>query len=267
MKCRQELAFSSGQLNVIVGEANAISETPLQKADLTGCSIWDASLLLALVLDVDFASSSYFKDKTVLELGAGCGVVGMVAARSGARLTVLTDCCAEALQQMSETIEENSLMSCEVANLNWNEECSTFALPMNSVVADNCAGAGVPRQSGYDVLLLSDSLYTDAEMRSPSKDWRLLLATMEHLSHDSTELFVCSVRRRQDGLDSVERFLELAECSWDIEKIALDISLHDKWPVDRELSEISVRATPWGTVFYTNDAEQLEVFRLRHKAK
>lgn len=48
------------------------------------CVVWDASIVLAKYLERKFLETSdYFKNKNVLELGAGVGCVGITAACLG----------------------------------------------------------------------------------------------------------------------------------------------------------------------------------------
>jgi predicted nicotinamide N-methyase len=54
----------------------------------TGLNVWDGSLLLARFLE---RHSALVKDKRILELGAGCGVVALVSAALGAKHVVMTD--------------------------------------------------------------------------------------------------------------------------------------------------------------------------------
>lgn len=49
-----------------------------------GCVVWDAALVLAKYLEsADFLHGRLLQDKTVLELGAGTGCLGIVAATFG----------------------------------------------------------------------------------------------------------------------------------------------------------------------------------------
>jgi predicted nicotinamide N-methyase len=54
----------------------------------TGGVIWEASEILARMLEL---RPEYVRGKTVLELGAGCGLCGLIAVSVGAAHTVLTD--------------------------------------------------------------------------------------------------------------------------------------------------------------------------------
>ena len=49
-----------------------------------GCVVWDAAITLAKYIDTEGAQLKHgFRGKAVIELGAGTGVVGLVAALHG----------------------------------------------------------------------------------------------------------------------------------------------------------------------------------------
>ena len=49
-----------------------------------GCVVWDAALVLSAFLgQIDYFPTSFWNGKRVTELGAGTGVVGLVAATLG----------------------------------------------------------------------------------------------------------------------------------------------------------------------------------------
>lgn len=49
-----------------------------------GCVVWDAALVLSKYLETpDFKNGELLKGKEILELGAGTGCVGLVAANMG----------------------------------------------------------------------------------------------------------------------------------------------------------------------------------------
>ena len=49
-----------------------------------GCVVWDAAIALAKYIEMEKAQAKYnFQGKAVIELGAGTGIVGLVAAVKG----------------------------------------------------------------------------------------------------------------------------------------------------------------------------------------
>jgi hypothetical protein len=70
----------------------------------TAASIWHAGISLAAML---IESPELVQGRSVLELGAGCGLVSIVAAALGARRVVITDLeCAR--RNIEQNIEQNS---------------------------------------------------------------------------------------------------------------------------------------------------------------
>ncbi len=77
--------------------------------------VWEASLILAShIIDEGLDPG-----KTVLELGAGMGVVGLFLAAYGHPVT-LTDFNADALALMKKNAERNGLTSVSIRKLDWN---------------------------------------------------------------------------------------------------------------------------------------------------
>ena len=71
----------------------------------TGVNVWDGALLLAHYLDKQLPN--LVRNKRVLELGAGCGLVGMAAGVLGARQVLLTD-LEYAIPNMQENVDRHA---------------------------------------------------------------------------------------------------------------------------------------------------------------
>ena len=95
------------------------SNNGMGRAARTGCIVWNCALALALQLRADIADAPVAP--RVLELGAGVGVVGLVAARSGARV-VCTD-----LADVCPLLRRNVARECAVAPLRWGDAEQTRA--------------------------------------------------------------------------------------------------------------------------------------------
>ena len=78
--------------------------------------VWEAALILVSHL-IDQGLET---DKTVLELGAGMGVVGLFLAAYGHPVT-LTDFNADALALMRKNAKKNGLTSVSIRKVDWNQ--------------------------------------------------------------------------------------------------------------------------------------------------
>ena len=75
--------------------------------DSTGLAVWPASIILARWAAV---KKELIKGKVVIELGAGCGLPGLAAARyADARVTFITDIHDPALKNAAYNVQLNSL--------------------------------------------------------------------------------------------------------------------------------------------------------------
>ena len=91
----------------------------------TGLALWLGSEILCERL---VQNPHLVKDKKVLELGAGMGLVGMVAHHLGASVVNMTDGATDVLENLQYNLEKNlphnSLVSC--TQLIWNQDLDTF---------------------------------------------------------------------------------------------------------------------------------------------
>lgn len=83
--------------------------TPLGKV---GLQVWNGAVLLSeyILHGRDVA----MKDAVVLELGAGCGLVGLVAARAGAGKVYCTDIGHDVLSNCQKNVEHNNVRQYQV---------------------------------------------------------------------------------------------------------------------------------------------------------
>ncbi|GAA6213613.1 protein-lysine methyltransferase METTL21D [Lates japonicus] len=110
-----------------------------------GCVVWDAAIVLAKYLETkQFYDPSrgvnVWAGKSVVELGAGTGVVGLMAATLGAQVTV-TD--LEDLQTLLRVnIQENQALissgSITAKVLKWGEDVSEFLPPPHYILMADC---------------------------------------------------------------------------------------------------------------------------------
>ncbi|XP_030205945.1 protein N-lysine methyltransferase METTL21A isoform X4 [Gadus morhua] len=160
--------------------------------------VWDAvsytrAVVLALYLEL---APVELRGRPVIELGAGTGLVGIVAALLGARVTI-TD-REPALELLSANVRANVPAdlrpgSAEVSELSW--------------------GSGLERYpaGGFDLVLGADIVYLEDTFPA-------LLATLDHLCSDTTAvLLACKIRYERDS-----RFLELLRERFSVEEVHFD---------------------------------------------
>jgi uncharacterized protein len=180
----RELAMATHQDDCILGQAHDGSQ------DTTGYSVWAASLILAqwLAHEPDLVLQQVpllplelpeqpQQPCLVVELGCGCGVPGLVAARILATRGVasrvyLTDfnpvsvdngrfniALNETSAPWNDTLTTNSTVSVQAAVMNWQDK-STWPEPLQQVQKESHSqqhhGGG-----GVDLLLGSDLMYQD----------------------------------------------------------------------------------------------------------
>lgn len=109
----------------------------------TGCTVWDAALVLCELLNLSQGGDTDIRGKCCLELGSGTGVAGLVAAAKGAKSVILTD-LPERLPLLRKNVAGNS-------SLLWCCEISTQGLAW---------GEDLPASIGHvDVILAADLIY------------------------------------------------------------------------------------------------------------
>ncbi|CAI5709920.1 unnamed protein product [Hyaloperonospora brassicae] len=176
---------------VVVGDRRyALSETlrsdalaPIFADVWTASRVWDASRFLAERL-VRFASSEspvafdVRAGQSVLELGSGCGLAGLVASSLGADV-LLTD-QKEALELLRRNVETNAASESARARLHVAE-------------CDWGADERLPRDS-YRYVLVSDCINPIYGRES----WRNLARTIRRFSDGETRTYVAHEVRGED---------------------------------------------------------------------
>eukprot|EP01090_Pellita_catalonica_P005771 TRINITY_DN15_c0_g1_i1.p2 TRINITY_DN15_c0_g1~~TRINITY_DN15_c0_g1_i1.p2 ORF type:complete len:235 (-),score=32.89 TRINITY_DN15_c0_g1_i1:933-1637(-) len=87
----------------------------------TSFHVWDTAIAFTKYLENRF-NKDYWKGKKILELGAGCGLVGIVLGVAGAKV-ILTD-LPEALPHLKQNANKHPAADIAVAELKWGEQSS-----------------------------------------------------------------------------------------------------------------------------------------------
>lgn len=173
----RELAIAQSSQDTILGQ-----EKP--EDDTTGLGIWAASLICARWM-VEWFQCSDKKYKSVLELGAGCGVPGLAVATMGRSSRVyLSDFNDRAVMNLRHNVETNDLKDVQVLNMNWQDP-STWP------------------EEKMDIIIGSDLIY--------QSDMAPLLATTVQglIAADGRFLYAAP----EDGRQGHEEFLDLMKTS------------------------------------------------------
>lgn len=145
-----------------------------------GTTVWDGSIALAKMFDSrEIFPVNYLQKCKVLELGAGCGLVGIYLCWLGAKMSVLTDqqCCIETLEHnVAKNISEVCRSKIKVVEYSWGN--STSELTIDGL---------------FDLVLAAEVLY------SPT-DSKLLAQCIPRLTHKKSKIFI-SMGRNRGGED------------------------------------------------------------------
>ncbi|XP_077575540.1 protein N-lysine methyltransferase METTL21A [Stigmatopora nigra] len=135
--------------------------------------VWDAAVVMCMYLEL---GQIELKEKVSIELGAGTGLVGIVAALLGAKMTI-TD-RKPALDFLSANVQANLpadlQKSVDVSELSWGENLDRYP------------------SEGFDLVLGADIVYLE-ETFVP------LIETLKHLCSEATVvLLACRIRYERD---------------------------------------------------------------------
>ncbi|KAF0045727.1 hypothetical protein F2P81_002256 [Scophthalmus maximus] len=165
--------------------------------------VWDAAVVMCMYLELGEVE---LKGKAVIELGAGTGLVGIVAALLGAAVTI-TD-RQPALEFLSANVKANlppdTRGSASVSELSWGQ------------------GLDLYPAGGFDLVLGADIVYLEDTFVP-------LLRTLEHLCSDATAvLLACKIRyaRDTDFLGMLRQRFAVEEAHYDQQR---DIHIYKAW--------------------------------------
>jgi len=105
---------------------NPFADTQRPDQDTTGLSIWSASLVMARWMQA-VGKTGYWKSCTVLELGSGCGVPGLMVATSSnssrPRQIYVTDLNPQTVENLQYNVELNEVQDfVEASRMDWDDK-------------------------------------------------------------------------------------------------------------------------------------------------
>ena len=201
--------------------------------DSTGLAVWPASIILARWAAL---KKELIKDKVVIELGAGCGLPGLAAARyAEARLTYITDIHDPALRNATYNVQLNSAK--DVANESVfssmiPEQNGIYCQEYVQSVGKGSSSAGVVQvckvnwkdmdtypPEKADVVIGSDLVY-DVKILS------ILVPAVKTMLVDGGSFLYCAPDSERDGMNGLHVALEAVGLKC-IEKLPCPDSLYN----------------------------------------
>ena len=153
-------------------------------------------------------SKEHFKDKRVIELGSGIGLLG-IALSTICKSVVMTD-LPKMLDILKRNFERNKSLFCQqkpflysVTSLEWNNKTEIQNL-----------------NPPFDIIVGSDITYEEEHIPS-------LVETLLQLSNDDTEIFIGYEERK---MSSESLFFKLVEVHFEITETVDVRNLHDSIP-------------------------------------
>ncbi|KAJ7733253.1 nicotinamide N-methyltransferase [Mycena maculata] len=203
---------------------------------------WNAARAFASYLD---HNQELYRDRFVLELGAGGGLPGLVAARNGAQHVLLTDYPdANLVQNMEHNVTENALRGCvSVKGYVWGHPTKPLTDALSAA------------EDGFHLIIMSDLVFnhsqvrgtsdTDSSSMTPTKHDALLQTCENSLAGaDGAAVLVFYTHHRPHLADKDMEFFSKARVrGWTCEEI-LTRRFAPMFPEDA--GEESVRATVHG---------------------
>ncbi|XP_064598548.1 protein N-lysine methyltransferase METTL21A-like [Liolophura sinensis] len=154
--------------------------------------VWDAAAVLCEYLD---QNQHLVDGRTIIELGAGSGIVGIIAAYLGGRVTITER--EVAMGYLNSVVHDNidvDKYNVSVTTLDWTSDLTEFPKP-------------------FQVILGADVIYIEETFDD-------LVKTFRHLSDEKTVIFIsCKVRYERDS-----KFLEMMQKYFELKKVFNDKS-------------------------------------------
>ncbi|XP_056632378.1 protein N-lysine methyltransferase METTL21D-like [Diorhabda sublineata] len=174
------------ELDINIGSRSTVLKLHQKIEGDVSCVVWDAAIILAKYLEKwNENNVGYFRNKAIIELGAGVGCVGITAAALGGDVT-LSD-LPEALPLLNLNVKENK--TCWEGN-----QGLIRIIPLDW-------GTEVELKSP-DIILLADCVYYEESVLP-------LIRTLKALARSDTEILVCQeIRDTQKQVECWELFIK-----------------------------------------------------------
>lgn len=171
----------NGQLE-IAGHCITIQEDSNLRDAGTAINVWDGAILLARYLE---QRPSIVRGLSVLELGAGCGLVGIVAGVLGARAVILTDLPTE-LKRLEQNVNRNRAI-CSETTVMTCEACDWWDPPkLSHLVSPLISSESTPL--ALNLILVADCIWVE-ELVEP------LFLTLRQYATRETRILISYQRR------------------------------------------------------------------------
>lgn len=126
-----------------------------------GCTVWDGSIVLTKLFEHDTDLRKHLMQSRVVELGAGCGLVGIALVHLGTKFVMMTD-MEVCLQTLRENVKHN---------------CQKFKnIEVKSYVWGDDIGSLVEEHGQFDVIVAAEVLYDENSSRLLALSAQKLLA-------------------------------------------------------------------------------------------
>ena len=141
-----------------------------------GCTVWDGSIALAKMFENDLELTMNLKRFNVLELGAGCGLVGLTLFHLGAKFVLLSDmdiCMATLNKNVIKNTQTSMSGSVQTMSYIWGDATTALTKPKGK----------------FDIIVAAEVLYEET-------DSRLLAQSAVQLLAEGGVMFVSMGRNR-----------------------------------------------------------------------
>ena len=145
----------------------------------TGHTLWDGSVILSKYFDMNY---NVIRNYNVLELGSGCGLVGITLYKLGALYTLLSDlnyCLNNLLYNVKRNCIEENPNIINVTAIDWNNK-NTYVYPNNN-----------GNQLNWDIIVAADVVWI-VQLIQP------LVETLYNLSSFNTTIFISHQKRSEE---------------------------------------------------------------------